>query len=129
MVIHTGLIAAPLAIWMAALGMAISRRRFRGRIGPGMTGDESFTRLQRAHGNAIEHIPLVLVLLLLLELSGASPTLIYTLGGIFVAARIAHPIGLMTRSKHPLHIGGAAATYLLEFGLGVLLLVRGLSAL
>src|SRR4051812_25920450 len=64
----TALVAAPLLLLIAGLGLAISMRRRREGIGPGMAGDVAFTRLQRAHGNAVEHSPMLLLGLLFLEL-------------------------------------------------------------
>ena len=61
MPLETALVAAPLLLLIAGLGMAISMRRRRERIGPGMTGDAAFIRLQRAHGNAVEHFPILLL--------------------------------------------------------------------
>jgi hypothetical protein len=101
--------------------MAISVRRRRDRVGPGMTGDTGFTRLQRAHGNAAEHIPPVLLGLLLLELTGFSRTAILVLGIAFVLGRFAHAAGIILRPRHPLHTFGGAATYTIEVALGVLL--------
>jgi uncharacterized protein len=121
MVHDTALIASPLFLLLAGLGMAISRRRRRDGIAAGMTGDEAFTRLQRAHGNAAEHIPLVLVGLLLLELAGGRSSLVLGLGGIFVLARLFHVAGIITRSGHPLHVLGAAGTYFVETTIGVVL--------
>lgn len=122
MVLATSVIAAPIAILVAALGMQITRRRRRDKIGPGKTGDESFTRLQRAHANAIEHAPLLLVLLMLYELSGGSRRVVLILGGALVAARVMHAAGLIMKTKHPLHVAGAGITYTLEVALAVMLL-------
>jgi hypothetical protein len=117
----TALVAAPLFLLYAGLGLAISRRRRAERVGPGMQGSGSFVRLQRAHGNAAEHIPLVLLGLFLLESTGGDRRLVLALGGVFVLARLAHASGIFIRSRHPLHYLGAATTYALEISLAFLL--------
>jgi len=48
----------------------------------------------RVHGNFIEYVPLGLVLLLVLELNGASPRLLDLLGGSLLVARLLHAFGL-----------------------------------
>jgi uncharacterized protein len=122
MPVKTALVAAPLLLLVAGLGMAISYRRRRERIGPGMQGDAAFARLQRAHGNAVEHVPLLLVALLLLELMGGGGALVTAIGAAILVARAAHAAGLVMRPRHPLHVLGAALTYALEVLLGWLLL-------
>src|SRR3954462_1244869 len=87
MPLKTALVAAPLLLLIAGLGMAISMRRRRERIGPGMAGDATFTRLQRAHGNAVEHAPILLVALLLLEPLGARAAALIAFGAAIVVAR------------------------------------------
>ena len=114
MPLKTALVAAPLLLLIAGLGMTISIRRRRERIGPGMTGDAAFMRLQRAHGNAVEHIPLLLLGLLLLELLGTASWQVVALGIAVLVARAAHAAGILQRPRHPLHALGAALTYTLE---------------
>jgi uncharacterized protein len=127
MPVHTALVAAPLLLLVAGLGMAISQRRRREGIGPGMTGDPAFTRLQRAHGNAVEHVPLLLVALLLLELLGTGSGVIWAFGAAILLARLAHAAGIVLRMRHPLHFVGSALTYTLEVAMAVALVRRAIS--
>lgn len=122
MPVKTALVAGPLLLLVAGLGLVISSRRRRERIGPGMPGDASFVRLQRAHGNAVEHVPLLIVAMLLLELMGGRGALVTAVGVAILVARAAHPAGLVVRTRHPLHVLGAALTYTLEILLGCILL-------
>jgi uncharacterized membrane protein YecN with MAPEG domain len=126
MPVKTALVAAPLLLLIAGLGMAISMRRRREGIGPGMAGDPTFTRLQRAHGNAIEHSPILLLALLLLELLGAGPSELTAFGVAIVVARVAHAAGIVQRPRHPLHIVGAALTYTLEVAMAFVLVFTAL---
>ncbi len=122
MPVKTALVAGPLLLLVAGLGLVISSRRRREGIGPGMAGDASFIRLQRAHGNAVEHVPLLIVAMLLLELMGGRGALVTAVGVAILVARAAHPAGLVVRTRHPLHVLGAALTYTLEILLGCVLL-------
>jgi len=122
----TALVAAPLLLLIAGLGLAISGRRRRQGIGPGMTGDVAFNRLQRAHGNAVEHSPMLLLGLLFLELFGVRSAVLVAYGVAIVIARVAHAAGIIQRARHPLHFLGAALTYLLEIALAISLLLAAL---
>ncbi|TMA22501.1 MAG: hypothetical protein E6J85_04500 [Deltaproteobacteria bacterium] len=123
MPLKTALVAAPLLLLIAGLGMAISLRRRREGIGPGMAGDATFIRLQRAHGNAVEHSPILLLALLLLELLGARPSALIAFGVAIIVARAAHAVGIVQRPRHPLHALGAALTYGLEVAMAVSLVL------
>jgi uncharacterized protein len=123
MPLHSAAVAGVLLLLVAGLGLAITIRRRRERIGPGMTGDASFTRLQRAHGNAVEHAPLLVLALLLLELLGVAPWMLRTAGVAIVIARAAHATGIILRPRHPLHTLGGALTYTLEIAFACELLI------
>lgn len=124
MTLATAYIAAPLGLLIAGLGLAISRRRIKGTVGDaGTPRFEAFQRLQRAHGNATEHVPILLFLLLLLEMQGARRELVLGVGAVLVLARMAHAAGIVIRRRHILQFSGAALTYTLEIVLPVLLLV------
>jgi uncharacterized membrane protein YecN with MAPEG domain len=126
MPLKTALVAAPLLLLIAGLGMAVTIRRRRQGIGPGMAGDATFNRLQRAHGNAVEHAPILLLALLLLELLGAGSSELIVFGVAIVVARAAHAAGIVQRPRHPLHVLGAALTYLLEVTMAVVLVFTAL---
>jgi len=118
---YTALAAGPVALLIAFLGIAISLVRLGGRASAPW-----FQRLQRAHGNAIEHVPLLLILLYLAETMHA-PNIVLLLGACgIIAARFLHAAGLLLvhRRPHPLQFAGAGLTYFLELGLGVSVLVR-----
>jgi len=59
------------------------------------TGDNvSMTKAVRAHGNAAEYIPMALILIGVLELSGAPPTFLHSLGAALTASRLLHAQGI-----------------------------------
>jgi uncharacterized protein len=91
----TALYAALCAFLVLALAVRIMVMRFRMRTGIGDGGDSRLARAIRIHGNAIEYVPIALVLLLVAELDGARPALLHGCGIVLVVARIAHALGLV----------------------------------
>jgi len=77
-------------------------------------------RAIRGHGNLIEYAPLFLILMLALELSDASETLLYISGIIFSLGRFMHGIAFSFMRKNVfLRIGGMALTFI-----GFFILIR-----
>jgi len=69
-------------------------------------------RAIRGHGNLIEYAPLFLILMLALELSDASVTLLYMSGIIFSLGRFMHGIAFSFMKKNVfLRIGGMVLTF------------------
>ena len=92
------------------LGLNVSRLRGT-TVGVGATLPAELVRPVRAHGNATEWVPLGLLLLLVLELSGAAGTFaLHLLGGSLFLGRVLHAAGLYGRNR--LSIAGATLTYL-----------------
>ena len=60
----------------------------------GEGGNELLIRRIRVHGNAIENIPIGLLLMLVLELNGSSPGVLHGLGASLTIGRLAHAQGL-----------------------------------
>ncbi|MBK4713783.1 MULTISPECIES: MAPEG family protein [Tenebrionibacter/Tenebrionicola group] len=63
-------------------------------------GDGGFTELQsaiRAHGNAVEYIPIALLLLLFLEMDGAETWMVHLCGLIIILGRLMHYYGFHHR--------------------------------
>ena len=70
-------------------------------------------RAIRGHGNLIEYAPLLLILMLLLELTGASETFLYICGTVFTVGRFMHGIAFSFMKKNGLlRIGGMTLTFL-----------------
>ena len=70
-------------------------------------------RAIRGHGNLIEYAPLFLMLMLMLELSDASVTLLYIAGIIFSLGRLMHGIAFSFMKKNVfLRIGGMSLTFM-----------------
>lgn len=79
---------------MLGLAVPIARHRHAHKIGLGDGGDKLLARKIRVHGNFIEHVPLALLVLALLELCGLAATAVWGFGGLLLLARLLHAAGL-----------------------------------
>ena len=95
----TGLYAGLLALLLVVLAARISLQRSKLNVGLGHGNDAQLARDIRVHGNAVEWILPMLVLLLVAELDGASKAFLHVCGVTFVASRLVHAIGLSRTSK------------------------------
>ncbi len=101
--------------------VSVERNRAKVLLGDG-GGDPKATSLLaaiRAHGNFIEHVPIALILLGGIEVSGASRLTCEIFAGLLILARIAHLIGIRLGSPHPLRAAGAILTWLVILGLSI----------
>jgi uncharacterized membrane protein YecN with MAPEG domain len=109
----TALYTAVLALILTVLGFQVGSVRSRTGISI-LHGDnmELAERIRR-HANFVENVPMALLLLGLIELNGATPVMLHSLGVALVVARILHPIGLHhDNMRHPLRGLGAFGTIL-----------------
>jgi len=89
----TPFFAGLLALLYLALSFQVIRARRGERIGLGDHGNARVLRRMRAHSNCAEYAPFALLLLLMLELMGAAPALLWVLGTILVVGRFTHAYG------------------------------------
>jgi uncharacterized protein len=94
----TALYAGLLAVFIVLLAARVAKFRHANRIGIGEGDNRALARMIRVHGNAVENAPLGLLLLLLCELVGTTPTLLHLAGAALVVGRIAHAFGLSRTS-------------------------------
>ncbi len=106
------------ALLITILGMLVSKARAAADVGVETPVPKEMIRAVRAHGNAIEWVPLGLVLLLAIELSGAGTRFtLHLAGGTLLLARVLHAVGFHGRNK--LSMVGAALTYLVLAAMSV----------
>ena len=94
----TMLYAGLCAILVVLLGLRVVQFRFRHKIGIGDGGNPDLMRRVRAHANAVENMPLALILLGGMELNGYPGSLIHGFGATLFVSRCAHAWGLSHRS-------------------------------
>ena len=95
----TGLYAALAALLVVVLALRVMLRRKSALIGIGDGGDHELAKRIRAHANAVEYLPIALILLLLLELNQTQPLLVHAFGITLLAGRVLHAAGLSRTSK------------------------------
>ncbi|MFN0253839.1 MAG: MAPEG family protein [Kofleriaceae bacterium] len=102
--------------------------RTTSRLRASVTRSASATATRRCssrstHGNNAEFVPLALIVMLLLEMCGADRVALHIYGGLLLAARIAHWIGLPRKAPNVFRYSGVAATWVLIIAGAIYLLV------
>ncbi|QUJ69953.1 MAPEG family protein (plasmid) [Photobacterium sp. GJ3] len=96
----TSFFASVLALWLCWLSFQVIKARRRHQIGYG-DGEGKAKDLQlacSAQSNAVNYIPIMLVLMFLLEEHGGASWLIMLIGLVFTAGRIIHGRGILADS-------------------------------
>ena len=126
----TAFYAALLTLLYATLSLKVAFFRKNQRVGLGDGGNPQARRLIRAHGNASEYIPIVLILMGLYELNGGQAGLLHGAGSTFFVARMLHAYGLVNNAgASAARFIGAALTFACLLGLAVLNGLQSLSQL
>jgi hypothetical protein len=99
------IIVALAAVMASALSMNVIFRRTKANVLIGDGGDAELQRRIRAHGNFIEHAPLVLMVLVAAEATGTTPTTIWVLGLMLLAGRVTHVIAMLQNKLWPRPVG------------------------
>lgn len=92
----TALWTGLLGILMLVLAARVVSARESEKVIFGDAGNVVMLQRIRVHGNFTEYVPMGLLLLLVLELNGASAVLLHALGGGLFVARALHAFGLST---------------------------------
>lgn len=90
----TGLYAAMAALLIVALARNVISLRRQYKVALGDGGHTDLLAAIRAHANAIEYLPIGLLLLLLLELSQSPHWLLHLMGSLFLIGRLIHANGV-----------------------------------
>lgn len=106
--IYAGLIAL---IFFALSWRVIAYRRAN-RLSLGDEGDRSLLRRMRAQANCAEYAPFGLLLLLLLELQGASLGMLHAMGACLLLGRAFHAYGFASKPMNlPMRQAGMILTF------------------
>jgi hypothetical protein len=106
-----------LGLAYAALSIAVGRQRGQANVSLGSGGDltvpigEEHTASPlllaiRRHGQFAEYVPISLLLLMLLEVSGANRALLLALAAALVLSRLCIVLGLGRKTPNPLRAAG-----------------------
>ena len=121
----TALYAALLSIFLVVLGGLVVRTRIKEGIAIGDGGNKAMLAAIRVHANAVENIPIALLLMFLLEVNGGSGWWLHALGEALVVGRVMHAFGLFQkRNVNYWRQMGMVITWLVTLGLSFALLAR-----
>lgn len=95
----TGIYAALAALLMVVLAVRVMLRRRSTLIGIEHGDDHELRKRIRVHANAVEYLPIGLILLLIIEINQTQPMLVHAFGITLIVARVLHAIGLSKTSK------------------------------
>lgn len=103
-----------LAILYLLLSGRVARLRGKYHVGIGDGGEDELAKAIRVHGNFAEFVPILVVLIALIEGSGAPDWAIHAMGAALVVCRLAHIVGLsQSIGVSAGRFIGAAGTFLL----------------
>jgi uncharacterized protein len=107
----TAIYAALLAVFLVILLFPVIKLRNSLRVGLGDGGKSELQQAMRAHGNAVECIPIFLVLLGIFELNRGPAWALHIFGASFLLARLSHAAGLYaTSGASKGRVGGMVGT-------------------
>jgi uncharacterized protein len=108
------------------LVVLVVRERGKTKTSLGTGGHVTLEQAVRAHGNFVEYVPLILILLLLLELGGLAPLWLHLMGIALTLGRVLHAWGLLTSPRESFgRFGGTALTWMTLLVALTLCIVRG----
>jgi len=109
----TAIYALPLGAIYLGLWMGVAKVRAEKKVSIGDNGDAALLLRIRRHGNFVEWVPMVLIMMLLAEGLGAPPVWLHISGALLVLGRLVHPIGLkIDNAAHPLRYVGNSTNML-----------------
>ena len=119
-----------------ALVLSFRAGSFRGRAGVSVLHGEpqnmELAQRVRVHQNFLEYVPMILIAMGAIELTGGSSLFLYIVGDLLIIVRIAHAFGLRhDNMAHPGRLVGAGGTALITLviaGYGVWLASSSLLA-
>lgn len=123
--------AAVFGLICVALGVNVIRGRFKHRMAHGDQGNQDMVVRMRTQANFTEYVPIGLILLALLEISGANPIVLAVGAAAFVVLRILHAIGMHQTGTFMFRRTGAMGTFALLIAASVwafVISIMGLTA-
>ena len=126
--IITGFYLGILALLYVVLGLQVSRLRRGNRV---LFGDGDNIKLRsaiRAHANFAEYVPIIVLLVALLEVSGLPAMRVHLLMGGLLVARLLHPLGMYVGPRSMqfqiFRVGGIVLTWLVLLAAAIMALTR-----
>jgi uncharacterized protein len=124
----TGLYLAILALLYVVLGLQVSRLRRGNRVLFGDGDNRQLRSAIRAHANFAEYVPIIVLMVALLEMSGTPAPRVHLLMATLLVARLLHPLGMYvgprTLTFQICRVGGISLTLLALVAAAVMMLLR-----
>jgi uncharacterized membrane protein YecN with MAPEG domain len=115
----TALYASIFTLLIVGLSLKVIRERYRNKVSMGDGGNKTLQSAIGAQTNAVEYLPIALILLYLLEVAGASPWLLHLFGAALMIGRAFHVKGMLSQRLKARVIGMHLTVYSLV-GLSIL---------
>lgn len=115
----TPLYAAIFGLLFIPFTLRVGLYRVKNTINLGDGGDPELLRRIRGQGNFIETVPIALILLIVMELSGASSIWLHSLGALLVFGRVCHYAAITELGPfvlRPVGMVSTLSTYLVACG-------------
>jgi uncharacterized membrane protein YecN with MAPEG domain len=117
-----------LALLYLVLGLQVSRLRRGNKVLFGDGGNIQLRSAIRAHANFVEYVPIIVLMIAMLEMSGMPAMRVHLLMGALLVARLLHPLGMYvgprTLQFQICRVGGISLTSLVMLAAALLLLWR-----
>ena len=121
----TAVYASLLALLVVLLVVVVVRLRRSLRVGLGDGGNRDLLRAIRVHGNAVESIPLFLILFGVYEFNHGHPNMLHFFGAVFLLSRVLHAWGLFSSGgASPGRVSGTIGTNGCLLGLAIANLLK-----
>ena len=125
----TGLYAALSAAIILLLSARVVLLRRVLKVGIGDGGDKALAKAIRAQANAIEYIPICVLLLFLVETNGLATMTAHAYGATLILGRVLHALGLSRSAGVSFgRYWGTLLTWLVMLGLSVQLILAYIAA-
>lgn len=123
MLVTTPLYVGIAAIALVALFVNVVRMRFKHQVSLGDGGHDELIRARSVHGNFIEIVPFVLMIMAALEVQGYHDFVLHGFGVALMISRICHVFGVYHKTTvgKLRMVGSALALSLIAIGGGLLL--------
>jgi uncharacterized membrane protein YecN with MAPEG domain len=93
----TGGYLAVLALVYAALAVNVVRLRRESRAAFGDAGNPALRSAIRAHGHFAEYVPIIVLMVAMLEMSGMTAWRVHLLMAALLVSRLLHPFGMYAK--------------------------------
>jgi len=123
----SSLYIALLALLILTLAYLVVKKRMHFKVGIGDEGNEPLLLAIRTHANAIEYIPIALLLLICVENTWQLAWLTHLMGSVLLLGRILHAVGLSQKSgRSKPRFFGILLTWIMIFVSAIAVIAWGL---